>query len=88
MTTKVSASVERSFRTAVSRTVPVRASSVASNQAAGKRHMPLFIPADQAYYWSSAWQRGEAESLANLKSGNARTFDEPLDAIHHLLSDD
>ncbi len=48
----------------------------------------MFIPADQAYYWSSEWQRGEAETRANLKAGNAQTFDDPLDAIRHLLSDD
>jgi hypothetical protein len=48
----------------------------------------MFIPADQAYYWSSEWQRDEAESLANLQAGHARTFDDPLDAIRHLLSDD
>ncbi len=52
------------------------------------REVPLFIPADQAYYWSAQWQRDEAESLANLKAGNARTFNDPKDAIRHLLSDD
>jgi hypothetical protein len=52
------------------------------------RRMPLFIPAEQAYYWSSQWQRDEAASLADLKAGKARTFDDPQDAIRHLLSDD
>lgn len=51
-------------------------------------HMPLFISADQAYFWSSKWQRDEAESLADLKAGRAQTFDNPQDAIRHLLSDD
>ncbi len=49
--------------------------------------MPLFIPADQAYFWSSKWQRDEAESLADLKAGRAQTFNNPQDAIRHLLSD-
>ena len=52
------------------------------------RRVPLFIPADQVYYWSSQWQRDEAESLADLEAGDARTFDNPQDAIRHLLSDD
>jgi hypothetical protein len=52
------------------------------------RQVPMFIPADQAYYWSSQWQRDEAESLADLRAGRARTFDDPQDAIRHLLSDD
>jgi len=52
-----------------------------------RRQVPLFIPADQAYYWSSIWQAGETETRANLKVGNAQTFDDPLDAIRHLLDD-
>lgn len=55
--------------------------------ASAPRQVPLFIPASQAYYWSNAWQQGEEETLANLKTGNARTFDNPLDAIRHLLDD-
>jgi len=63
-------------------------SRIASNQRGGApRIMPMFIPADQAYFWSSQWQRGEAETRANLKAGNAQTFDDPLDAIRHLLDD-
>jgi len=49
--------------------------------------VPLFIPADQVYYWSSQWQRDEAESLSDLKAGRAQTFSDPQDAIRHLLSD-
>lgn len=52
------------------------------------RNVPLFIPADQVYFWSSQWQRDEAESLADLKAGRAKTFSGPQDAIRHLLSDD
>jgi hypothetical protein len=47
----------------------------------------MFIPADQVFYWSSQWQRDEAESLADLKAGHAQTFHNPQDAIRHLLSD-
>lgn len=48
----------------------------------------MFVPTDQVYYWSSLWQAGEAETRANLAVGNAKTFDDPLDAVRHLLSDD
>jgi hypothetical protein len=72
-----------------SATPALQPSKVATNQGSvAGRAVPLFIPADQAYFWSAQWQRDEAESLANLKAGNARTFHDPMDAIRHLLSDD
>lgn len=61
--------------------------TVFSNREAPSR-VPLFIPADQAFYWSSKWQRDEAESLADLKAGRSRRFSDAQDAIRHLLSDD
>jgi hypothetical protein len=62
---------------------------VASGTTGGaERTTPLFIPADQAYYWSSKWQRDEAETLANLEAGDYETFDDPSDAIKYLLADD
>jgi hypothetical protein len=51
------------------------------------RRVPWFIPADQLYYWSNQWQRDEAESLADLEAGRSQTFDNPQDAIRHLLDD-
>jgi CelD/BcsL family acetyltransferase involved in cellulose biosynthesis len=64
-------------------------SAVASNrQGSIRRRVPLFIPSDQTYYWSSQWQRDEAETLANLKAGDYETFDNPSDAIRYLLADD
>lgn len=68
--------------------VAMQPSRIASNQhGAAHRATPMFIPTDQAYFWSSQWQQGEAETRANLKVGNAKTFDDPLDAIRHLLDD-
>jgi hypothetical protein len=80
---------ERFFRCRGSVTRSLEPSRVVATGAKRKagRGVPLFIPADQTYYWSSTWQDGEAESKANLKAGNARTFDNPLDAIRHLLDD-
>lgn len=60
---------------------------MATNKAMANRHVPLFIPADQVYYWSSQWQRDEAASLADLKAGHARTFNDPADAVRDLFSD-
>lgn len=88
MTAKVAASRESIVRCASSVTPAMQPSRVASNQSGhAVRKVPLFIPADQAYYWSNAWQQGEAETRANLRAGNAQTFDDPLDAIRHLLDD-
>jgi hypothetical protein len=63
-------------------------SAIASNREPhAPRRVPWFIPADQVYYWSSQWQRGEAESLANLNAGRSKTFDNPTDAVRYLLDD-
>ncbi len=63
-------------------------SGIASNRSTdAPRQVPWFIPADQVYYWSRQWQRDEAESLANLKAGRAKTFDNPTDAVRYLLDD-
>jgi hypothetical protein len=88
MTVKVAASRESIARCAWSVTPAMQPSRVASNQSGHTvRDVPLFIPADQAYYWSNTWQHGEAETRSNLRVGNAKTFDDPLDAIRHLLDD-
>lgn len=34
------------------------------------RRIPLFIPRDQAYYWSWEWQQGIRRSMADLEAGN------------------
>lgn len=89
MTTRAAMNSEAIFRHTASVSPVMRPSRVASNRnAKAVRSVPMFIPADQAYYWSSKWQRDDAESLADLKAGHARTFDDPQDAIRHLLSDD
>ena len=88
MTVKAAIGREAIVRAGSSATPAMQPSRVATNQDdIAARDVPLFIPADQAYYWSSAWQQGEAETLANLREGNAQTFDNPLDAIRHLLDD-
>lgn len=89
MTSLVVESREPIFRANSVRVASLGASRVATNSRTvrGRRQVPLFIPASQAYYWSSTWQEGEAETRANLDAGNAQTFSDPLDAIRHLLDD-
>lgn len=43
------------------------------------RRVPLFIPEDQAYYWSYEWQESIRESHAELEAGNYVDFDDPND---------
>lgn len=38
------------------------------------------IPADQAWFWTESWQRGEREATADIAAGRVETFkdDEPF----------
>lgn len=47
-----------------------------------------WLPAEQEYYWSEAWQGGEMESLRELASGGAVRFDTTDDLLHWLFSAD
>ena len=47
---------------------------------------PFAIPADQVYYWTRIWQTGEAESKADLASGDTVVFGSASGAIHWLFS--
>lgn len=46
--------------------------------------VPFFMPRAQVYYWSTAWQEGERQSSAELRRGEAPTFDTPKDALRWL----
>ncbi len=50
--------------------------------------LPLFVPADQLYYWSFAWQDAERKARADLAAGRSRTFDDPGEAVRYLLGTD
>jgi len=43
---------------------------------------------DQAYYWSSQWQRDEFETVQELSAGRGETFPDADAAIRWLLSAD
>lgn len=55
---------------------------------AARRDAPLFVPHDQAYYWTMAWQRDEAEALREIAEGQARRFSSGAAAAAWLLADD
>ncbi len=80
------------FRCAGSVTPSVNPSAVvASSKGRGaERTVPLFIPAEEAYYWSSSWQQDVAESMQALREGDFKVFDsdDPTDVARWLLSVD
>jgi hypothetical protein len=48
-------------------------------------HMPSMIPRSQFYYWTRAWQEGEAAAIADLEAGRSRTFSDPRELARYLL---
>ncbi len=45
--------------------------ATASSEGTGSRpRVPLTMPASQTYYWSTYWQRAEAESLTDYQAGD------------------
>lgn len=50
--------------------------------------VPFFMPLNQDYFWTAEWQRGEAEALREIASGDIRRFESGEAAIRWLLSDD
>ena len=62
-------------------------STVASLSEEG-RLVPASIPASQRYFWTARWQAGEAESRRDIANGEVEQFDDPLDAIRWLLSEE
>lgn len=65
----------------------ISAVAAASNmpRPVGSRPIPVFLPAEQLYYWTYAWQSGEAKALHDLREGRARNFDDPRAAVSYLL---
>jgi hypothetical protein len=49
---------------------------------------PLFVPGDQAYYWTHRWQLGEMEALREINEGAVHRFASGSAAAAWLLSDE
>lgn len=52
------------------------------------RQVPPATSAGQAYFWTRKWQAREAAAAADLAAGRFREFDDPDDAVRHLLRGD
>jgi hypothetical protein len=53
------------------------------------RHgLPAVVNRAQAYYWTHAWQRDEAESMRDVERGDVMTFRDGRSAVTWLLSGD
>jgi hypothetical protein len=59
-------------------------STEATGPEPGQIRIPIVMPASQTYYWSAAWQRAEAESLADYSTGAFIQADDPEDVIRWL----
>lgn len=64
------------------------ASSLPSSVGAARRGLPVIVNRAQAYYWTHAWQRGEAESLREIERGDVMSFSDGRSAVRWLLSGD
>jgi hypothetical protein len=53
-----------------------------------RRRMPFFVSGNQLYYWTRAWQSGEAQGLREIAAGESRIFRDGKSAAEWLLSDD
>ena len=67
--------------------VPAVPAASASGEDTGLR-TPLFVPEAQLYYWTLAWQAGEAEALRDIAAGKVRRFESGFDAAAWLLADE
>ena len=45
---------------------------------------PHVIPPGQEYYWTDEWLAAEAETVAELRAGGGRMFDNSADALLFL----
>lgn len=65
---------------------PGISSVAAARNAPASPDVPLFVPRDELFYWTRAWQEGERESAAEREAGNLRYFEDPNELFRWLLS--
>ena len=68
-----------------------RRAAVTSNRGiASPRRVPMFIAADEAYYWTREWQKDVQESMRALRAGEFKDFnsEDPNDVARWLLTVD
>lgn len=52
------------------------------------RRVPLFVPQDELFFWTSKWQKGERDSTEGREAGEVVEFDSATDLLKWLLSDE
>ncbi len=62
------------------------ASAVGAANAPLSQRVPTFVPRDELFFWTHAWQDGERESAAEREAGNLRHFEDPNDLLRWLLT--
>lgn len=68
--------------------VTVRAVTACANRTDRPQSIPFAIPRSQLYYWTSEWQRGEAEAMDDVQHGRSQEFDNFVDLAKYLLGPD
>jgi hypothetical protein len=84
----VTISAEETPGTKPSLHVSLLANAYVAGDNAQHRRAPLFVPLDQAYYWTIDWQRAEAEAMREIADGQSLRFASGAAAAEWLLSDD
>ena len=64
------------------------ADAVSVGTAAYKGSPPFFIPRDELFFWTPAWQLGETESAQEREDGKSRRFASGDGLIEWLQADD
>jgi hypothetical protein len=49
---------------------------------------PLFVAADEAFFWTREWQAGEAQAAREREAGDVVSFSSTHDLLAWLESDD
>jgi len=64
------------------------AATTSPRPSTAREDLPVALSTSQAYYWKRSWQEAEAEVLAEIEAGKARTFSGAEAAIRYLLGPD
>lgn len=56
--------------------------------ASDEHTLPVAVPEDELYFWTSTWQAGERAAQADFESGNFEKFSSGKEAVRWLLDSD
>ncbi len=75
-----------SLSPAASSSAPRVGAAVTASNAPTAQGVPTFVPRDELFFWTRAWQDGERESAAERERGDLRYFEDPRDLLRWLLT--